>query len=128
MLTSKIHSIKRILNADNMDATDKINSIKHFLPDINDYQYIIRKELLLEIALESTFNKFRLIANLNESNNIFTWCNDEYNFVSMCNSKYKIDYSLTELPDVIDRAESWLKGYQEMCFHYNKVSLDIMGV
>ncbi|MCK9574749.1 MAG: hypothetical protein WC979_03165 [Candidatus Pacearchaeota archaeon] len=73
---------------------------------------MMTKDLLLDMAKESGKNRFRLLAGMNETQWIFNWCDAEYNYIGMCTSdmdKFKIDYSLDELPDIIDNALSWLE-------------------
>lgn len=73
------------------------------------------KELLLKWAQESWKNKFLLIASTNNRNSIFKWHDEEYNFVGMLHyDNRECTYSIDELPDMIDNAESWLHGSREV--------------
>lgn len=78
-------------------------------------EYSSMKELLLKWAKESGKNKFLLIASTNNRNSIFKWHDEEFNFVGMLGYENKdCSYFIDELPRVIDNAESWLHGSQEV--------------
>lgn len=134
-LTASIYGIKRTLEESYSDA-DKIDGIRFYLPKIEEFGYkYSKKDLLLRIAKDSNYNKFRLLSNINEGNNIFMWCNEEYNFIGMCPDKvyvereaFVVDYTLEELPDVLDKAESWLFGISKIAPHYQMINLEIMGI
>ena len=75
------------------------------------------KDLNLDMAKESGKNRFRLLAAMNGTVWIFMWCDEEYNFLGMSTSdldEYKVDYTLEELPQVIDNAQSWLDGVKNL--------------
>lgn len=95
------------------------------------------KELLLEFANSSSFNKFKLIGRVNTSGTeLMEWCEDAYNFSNMCSNlndlkTYKDGeyirrtYTLEELPDVIDNALSW---YNRNKHYFNSTPLHILGI
>ena len=134
-LTAAIYGIKRTLDEPYPDA-DKLDNIKFYLPNIEEFGYkFSKKNLLIRIAEESGYKKFRLLSNINEGNNIFMWCDEEYNFIGMCPHKidveaqtFVVEYTIDELPDVIDKAESWLFGISKIAPHYQIINLEIMGV
>lgn len=134
-LTASLYSIKRTLGEPYSD-TEKINNIKYYLPNIDEYGYkFSKKDLLLRIAEESGYKKFRLLSNINEGNNIFMWCDEEFNFIGMCPNKidyeahhFIVEYGLDELPDIIENAEKWLFGVSKIAPHYQIINLEIMGI
>ena len=139
-LTSSINNLRRILEDDDPDASFILKRIKMNFPKDEDFKFISHKDLILEQAKESVSTKFRLLATMNGSISIFNWCNVQYNFVGMNNEArhmseikdYTVEYTLEELPDVIDSAESWLKSLKESRSHsgspYMISALQLMGV
>lgn len=69
------------------------------------------KEQIIEMALESGKNRFRLLAAMNSIVWIFMWCDDEENFIGMSShgmDEFKVDYTFEELDKVVDNAIKWL--------------------
>lgn len=95
----------------------KIESIGNY----GDYDFHSSKDMLLKQAANcKPESKFRLLATMNDNITIFNWCNAQFNFIGMCQDEtYKsdkdltVEYTLEQLPEVIDRAEIWLKGVKE---------------
>lgn len=99
-----------------------------------------KKDWLLEMATESKRTKFKLIARVNTGGlELMEWCDDIYNFDSMCSSieaikstkdgRYvKRTYSLEELPDVIDNALSWYNSVKKNHHNFNSTMLHILAV
>jgi len=85
------------------------------------------KELNLEMALGSGKNRFRLLASMNSTPWIFMWCDEEDNFLGMSGSdidEYKFDYTLGELPKMIDNAQDWLnraKNAEHPCANISNI-------
>jgi len=130
-VAAALKSIEKVILESKDTDSDKLRRVKYLLPDIKDFDYKSMKELLVEWALESGCDRFRLLANINESNNIFMWCDEEYNFIGMCpNQQYGenhvVDYSLVDLPNIIDHAEDYLTRLNTIQKNYNVVNLDIM--
>lgn len=69
------------------------------------------KEQILEMALESGKNRFRLLAAMNSIVWIFMWCDDEDTFRGMAShgmDEFNVDYTLEQLNKVVDNAIKWL--------------------
>lgn len=88
------------------------------------------KDLILKMALESGKDRFRLLASMNSTPWIFMWCDEESNFVGMCNNgRYKnCDYTFDELDKVIDNAEDWLNTVRNMQSSKNISNLYVMAI
>lgn len=112
-----IFIIRRILSNSELEDSEKLKRIAIFLPDENSYKFYSMKDHILDCAKKSTSKKFRLLASMNDPIIIFNWCNEEHNFIGMNHIAgdkiYKIEYTLDELPEVIDNAEKWLKSTNE---------------
>lgn len=136
-IEDSIRTIKNILDNDKYPDNYKLMLIEQSFPNMEFYEFISVKDDLLKQAYNSNHTKFRLIAAMNSNpQSIFNWCDDEYNFIGMCiDSEYeqhKVEYTLDELSDVIDGAESWLKsikkGKEYSGSPYFISNLEIMGV
>jgi hypothetical protein len=138
-ICNAIFRIQEILKSEKLDAEDKLQMIKAFLPKEEEHKFISHKEILLEQAKNSVSQKFRLLATMNDSINIFNWSNVQYNFIGMNqDSRYTtekdhtVEYTLEELPEVIDNAEEYLKAVKEgkgfSGSPYMISSLQLMGV
>src|SRR6478735_1165358 len=112
-----LKQILDILNDNNLSSDKKLSLIDVFLPRKTEYKFVSMKDLLLKQASESKSTKFRLLGTMNDDICIFNWCDEEYNFIGMCPSKeytdLKVEYSLDELYEVIDKAEQYLKDSKE---------------
>lgn len=117
-LQDGIFGIRKILVDTEYTAEERLKQIQYHLPDENyDYKFYSTKKVLLDCAKESGAKKFKLLATMNSNISIFQWCDKENNFLGMCPpkeaEKFKVIYTINQLPDVIDNAEKWLKFIKE---------------
>lgn len=119
MVNNFITRIKRKLDSFNCSFSN-IEDLKESHKFIENLKYefkvleeqsvfVSKKNYLLNEAKNSPFNVFRLITTCNDSICIFQFCEDEFNFVGMCSDNtLKVEYTIDELPNVIDKAEKWI--------------------
>lgn len=112
--------IQNIANDNTISNDTKIGMIWNALSvDKTTDNYHSVKDMLLEQAKDSGKTKFRLLCGMNDiiNSSLFNWCDTEDNFIGMCHAQILdecvVDYTLEELPNVIDNAEQWIIGVKK---------------
>lgn len=114
-----IFDIRNYLKDENLSDKRKLEFIANAVDNDDRYKFHSTKELLLRWANDSGAKKFRLVATMNSDLYISNWCNAQQNFLGMCfkvydddDKDYTVEYTLKELPEMINNAEEWLESLQ----------------